>query len=185
MKRPSKSFVVEHKRRARASGGEPPSIWSGAIGSEMRSLVGAAEEEHEAPAQESTRPAKPVSPPQAQAGGRILVAREVAVAAVEEDTREDEETDEDAPAPVPKRGVGRPRRSVASAAPRPTPALPEADAAPTLERDASPASPHAAEAAVPPTAASAQPGAAPLRYSERRRAMTKGLPFGERWKSGL
>jgi hypothetical protein len=39
MKRPVKPFVVEHKRRVRGGSGEPPSIWSDAMGQALRQMV--------------------------------------------------------------------------------------------------------------------------------------------------
>ncbi|KQT68919.1 MULTISPECIES: hypothetical protein [unclassified Aureimonas] len=198
MKRPPKSFVVEHKRRTRSATDAPVSIWSGSAGRTMRSLVEANDLEEAAPEQRTSRPSEPASAaPVARA--RILEARAEPIAIAEPEILE-----VSAPPPRPR---GRPRKAgTAAAAPKPAPAStaprdwsreiwmqdaePDTDETPaalaahdtvvTHEVPAAPDDPMAETAAE--TASETGPKRPKPSFRERRLEARKKLPLGQRWK---
>ncbi|WP_156381449.1 hypothetical protein [Aurantimonas sp. Leaf443] len=177
MKRPLKPFVVEHKRRTRAGVGEPPSIWSGALGEEIRTLVKAGEVEEAAPEPAAPRRRARAAAAEAEgepaAKGRILMARE-------EPAEPQAESAEPAPEETPRRRRGRPPgskskpRAEAPQAPRPGPA--RESAAPTPAAPSRAAAPDAVDAA--PSRPLTPAG---LRYLERRAGL-KEQKLWQRWK---
>ncbi|MCD9007501.1 hypothetical protein LDO31_14875 [Luteimonas sp. XNQY3] len=161
MKRPPKSFIVEHKRRSRSATFKPTSIWGRVLDHEVRAPVRNADE-HGAVTQrrensvdrplEATTIGGDLPPP------RILQAHDA--------TPPVSGMGEAAILPRPR---GRPRKPVTL----PTDEQLSMDHGPTLVAqpdDSAPAAP------LPATRPS---------FKERRRAARKALPLGERWKWNL
>jgi hypothetical protein len=171
MKRPPKSFVVEHKRRSRNGSGEVASIWSDNAGRKLRSLLRTSAEEivqartHKAEifaSPKDNEKAPPVST------GRILEAKSPVVLAPEPAAHDAMST---------PRRRGRPRKAPAAAK-----ALDEFGAdEPTVAGD-----PPVTSVILTDTGASSEYSRTPRpSYLERRAAARKALPIGERWKWDL
>lgn len=170
MKRPPKSFVVEHKRRSRG-GGDVASIWSDSAGRKLQSLMRTGAEDivrtwtHEvgifAPSKADEK-ASPVS------AGRIL---EDQSSAAEAQAMADPET-----FPTPRRR-GRPRKA---------PAAPKAFVEFGTDESAVADDQPVASEMLADTKASSERSRTPRpSYLERRAAARKALPIGERWKWNL
>ena len=171
MKRPPKSFVVEHKRRSRYGSGEVASIWSDSAGRKLRSLMRTGAEDivrtrpHEAGIFAPLKADEKASPVSA---GRIL---EDQSSAAEAHAMADPET-----FPTPRRR-GRPRKA---------PAAPKAFVEfGTDESAAADDQPVASEMLTDTTASSERSWTPRPSYLERRAAARKALPIGERWKWNL
>lgn len=180
MKRPQKPFVIEHKRRTRPATDAPPSIWSGSVGREMRSLVEAGDlAEAEAP---EAAPRKAPAAPALAVRARILEARAEPVPAA---------VAEPEPPAAPPRPRGRPRKIrpdvPAETSPRDWSREAWEQGVEEEERSA-PAEPSLAAAAPLPAdiedapTADASPKRPKLTLRERRLEARKKLPVGQRWK---
>ncbi|KQT53160.1 hypothetical protein ASG43_19485 [Aureimonas sp. Leaf454] len=202
MRQPQKPFVVERKRRTR-SVTETPSIWDGATGRELHTLLQTSiaedsEGETQAPQAPRARTAagQGREPARDGAKGRILEARILPSEpeAPEAAASDAEDLERTGFAEAPRRR-GRPRKH---------PVAPPADLAPAPIRDIpSPVDEEAFEAdaaldSEPVADADADAGEVPDRpevqakatrvrptFLERRREARKKLPPGKRWKEKL
>lgn len=181
MKRSPSQFVVEHKRRAKLSSNKPLSIWSDALGSELRqelarqdvSLIEASSPEAKEHTTHSQRPSSAAENPSRT--GRILNVVEPPAESVPPTPTLP--SSNSAPQPIPRSGendpssVRRPKRekqtiskfgSNSSAV--------DIDGQGGSDADERPSS-------KAPTLRSS--------YRQRRQAATGGLPIAERWKWNL
>jgi len=174
MKRVSKPFVVEHKRRSRTSGGDAASIWTGATARELQKELTRKREDLDHGNWDTLATATHHPP-----ASTVPIAGRILEAVVP---------------PVRSNDAPTPSKTVASPSHAPGAKRSHPDRAGLLAKRGFEAEPHPSLTVEPVLIArpmtcvkarTEEPSASRPNYRKRRRAATEGLPVGERWKRGL